>query len=647
MITLRERNRRTYDSVRMWGALLAISIAGAAPAVGAGPKWVETPMLADRVASGQLPPIEDRLPEHPSVVSFEGSEKKPGVSGGNLRILMGNSKDVRMMVVYGYARLVGYNERYEIVPDILESIDVEDGRSFTLHLRRGHRWSDGHPFTSEDFRYFWDNIASNEQLEPFGPPSVFMVEGEPPKFELIDEATVRYTWTKPNPFFLEVLAGARPEAIYAPAHYLKQFHADFADVEKLEALASEEERQGWYSVHIARFRPYKNINPDLPSLDPWINTTRPPSQRFVFERNPYFHRVDDQGHQLPYIDQVVMTIVGGKLIPAKTGAGESDLQARSLSFTDYTFLKESEGRTGNVVHLWETTKGSHIALFPNLTVNDPVWRTLMRDVRFRVALSHAIDRDEINQVIYYGLATPGNDTVHERSPLSQPEYRTRGTEFDLAKANALLDEVGLIERDAKGIRLLPDGRPLQIIVETAGEDTEQIDVLELIRNSWRKAGIELFSKPLQREVFRNRIFSGETLMSVWGGLENGLPTAQTSPRELAPTAQEQLQWPKWGQYFETAGGTGEAVDLPAAAELLRLNSAWLEASDPDERAAIWQRMLEIRAEQMFSIGIVAGVPQPVVASSALHNCPARGVYNWDPGAHFGIYRPDTFWLSKH
>jgi peptide/nickel transport system substrate-binding protein len=341
-----------------------------------------------------------------------------------------------------------------------------------------------------------------------------------------------------------------------------------------------------------------------------------------------------------------MNIADGKLIPAKTGAGESDLQARSLSFSDYTFLKESEQRTDNRVRLWQTTKGSHIALFPNLNVDDPVWRELVRDVRFRRALSLAIDRGAINQVIYYGLATEGNNSVHENSPVYKPRYRQAWTQFDLETANALLDEIGLTQRGARGIRLLPDGRPMRIIVETAGEDTEQTDVLELIHDTWLKAGIKLFSKPLQREVFRNRIFAGSTLISVWGGLENGLPTADMSPEALAPTNQQQLQWPKWGQFFETGGKVGEPVDVPEAAELLALNEAWLAASDRKARLEIWHRMLSIITDQVFTIGLVAAVPQPVVVDKALRNVPQKGVYNWEPGAHFGIYRPDTFWFES-
>ncbi len=616
------------------------------PALPARPvTWSESPELARKVNRGELPPVKSRLPESPSVVRFE-ENSTPGYYGGELKLLMGRSKDVRLMVVYGYARLVGYDQSFEIVPDILDSVDEQDGRIFTLSLRKGHRWSDGHPFTAEDFRYYWEDIANNEELSPFGLPSALMVLGEPPLFEVIDSHTVRYSWSKPNPFFLPALAGTRPEYIYAPSHYLRQFHPRYSERAKLDAKARSKGQRNWVAIHTNKYHPYKNENPDLPTLQPWMLATSPPSTRFVFERNPFFHRVDAQGRQLPYIDRVAMMIVDGKLIPAKTGAGESDLQARNLSFSDYTFLKESEKRTNNRVRLWQTTKGAHIALFPNLNVEDPVWRALIRDVRFRRALSLAINRREINQVIYYGLATQGNNTVHEDSPLFRPRYRKLWTQFDLKTANALLDEIGLNERNHDGVRLLPDGRPIVVIVETAGEDTEQTDVLELIHDSWLKAGIKLYSKPLQREVFRNRIFAGSTLVSVWGGLENGLPIANMSPEELAPSSQSQLQWPKWGQYAESHGMVGEPVDLPAAKELIALNERWLGASSRKEREAIWHRMLEIFADQVFTIGLVASVPQPVVVNKSLQNVPRKGVYNWEPGAHFGIYRPDTFWFES-
>jgi peptide/nickel transport system substrate-binding protein len=147
-------------------------------------------------------------------------------------------------------------------------------------------------------------------------------------------------------------------------------------------------------------------------------------------------------------------------------------------------------------------------------------------------------------------------------------------------------------------------------------------------------------------VLRNRIFAGSTLMTMWFGLENGIPSAEMSPWEFAPTSQQQYQWPKWGQYFETQGEAGEAPDLPVAEKLLGLYDDWRLATSAEERERIWQQMLEINADQVFSIGLIAGVPQPIAVREGLRNVPQEAIYNWEPGAQLGIYRPDTFWLTQ-
>lgn len=608
------------------------------PALALGQNFVEPPMLRLDVSTGRLPPTEKRLPQPPLVVRMD----EPGKHGGALHSLVGRSRDTRLLVVYGYARLVGYDRNLELAPDILESFEVQEGRIFTLRLRKGHRWSDGHPFTAEDFRYYWEDVANNKELSPAGPPRDLLVDGEPPKFEMLSDTVLRYTWHKPNPHFLPRQAGASPLFIYRPAHYLKQLHKKYSEkVRKAEADGTAKRR--WSAVHNRADNLYESDNPDLPTLQPWMNTTRPPADRFVAVRNPYFHRVDERGQQLPYIDRFVLAVADPKLIPAKTGAGEADLQARDVHFNNYTFLKQGEKQNGYRTLLWRPGKGSHFALFPNLNTKDPVWRQLLRDVRFRRALSLGIDRSLVNQVLYFGLAIESNNTVLPQSPLFREAYRDRWARYDRKAAIQLLEEIGL-KKGRDGVRRLPDGRPLEIIVETAGESTEHSDVLELIRETWREVGIKVFTKPSQREAWRNRIYSGETVMSVWGGIENGLATPDTSPDELAPMSQTQLQWPKFGQYFETGGKSGEPVDMPEVKELQRLYEVWMSATSRREREQAWHAMLALHAEQQFTIGVVSGVPQPVVARDTLMNVPERGFYNWDPGAFFGIYRPDTFWF---
>jgi peptide/nickel transport system substrate-binding protein len=606
-----------------------------------GAELQETQALKEEVASGKLPRVEERVPKEPAVAELETI----GTPGGELRMLMAGPKDTRMMVVYGYARLVGYTPTLNLVPDILRSIETEDNRIFTLQLREGHKWSDGHPFTTEDFRYWFEDVAQNKHLSPSGLPVTMLPQGEAPRFEVLSETVVRYSWTRSNPLFLPDLAGPDPLFIYRPSHYLKQFHAKYANTATLEPLVKAANQRNWSSLHNKLDSMYRNDNPDLPSLDPWVLKTKPPSDRFIFERNPYYYRVDKQGNQLPYVDRVTLSIADSKIIPAKTGAGESDLQGRYLRFDNYTFLKAGEERGGYKVWLWRTGPGSQQALYPNLNVSDEIWQSLVRDVRFRRALSLAVDRHEINQVIFFGLAIEGQNTVLPQSPLYVRQNRQAWANYDVREANRLLDLIGLTKRDGDGTRLLSDGRPMEITVENSGESTEQSDVLELIRDSWRRIGIKLFAKPLQLTLFRRRVFSGETLMSIDKGIENGLATAEMSPWEFAPTSQQQLEWPKWGQYYETKGAAGEAPGLPSAVRLKELYEKWLAATSGENHAQIWHEILQIWADEVFSIGTVAGVLQPIVVNAKLRNVPDQGIYNWDPGAYFGIYKPDGFWFD--
>ncbi|TVR80217.1 MAG: ABC transporter substrate-binding protein [Rhodospirillales bacterium] len=626
-----------------WVGLTAVSVAAVALAQPVS-AFIEPPALEAEVSAGTLPPVAERLPQTPQVVDLAAQGKEVGQHGGTLRTLMGRARDTRMMVVYGYARLASYTPDWELVPDILERIEVEEGRIFTFHLRKGHRWSDGHPFTAEDFRYVWEDVLNNPETSPGGLPQFLIVDGEPGRFEMLDETTVRYSWSQPNTALLPTLAGARPEYLHLPSHYLKQFHADYADEAELAERVEKAGQRNWAALHYRHAQQYNNENPNLPSLQPWVLVTDPPSTRFIFRRNPYYHRVDPDGRQLPYVDEVILNITNAQLIPAKAAAGETDLQARGLGFENFAVLKQGERRHDFQVRLWASAAGAEKALYPNLNVSDATWREVVRNPDFRRALSLAIDRAEINHTIYFGLAEEGANTVLPQSPLFRPDLATAWATLDIPEANRLLDGMGLTERDRQGVRRLPNGRPLELIVETAGEDVTEVDILQLIRDSWNEIGVKLHITPLQREVFRNRVFAGSSVMTIWKGLENGIPTPEMSPRELVPTHQVQLHWPQWGLYRESRGQGGEPIDLEPVIELVDLYERWKQTTDVAEKTEIWERMLDIHAEQVFTIGIVRGVPQPVVISNRLRNVPAEAVYNWEPGAHFGVHQPDTFWF---
>ncbi|MEM9138541.1 MAG: ABC transporter substrate-binding protein, partial [Pseudomonadota bacterium] len=406
--------------------ILAAALLAAAPAWAAydGP-LVETAGIADQ---GDLPPIAERVPAEPLIVDLEARDRTPGVHGGTIRMFVSRSKDVRYMAVWGYARLIGYNEAYELVPDILHDYQVADGgRSVTLTLRKGHRWSNGDPFTTEDFRYWWENVALNPDLSPSGPPSELLVNGEKPIVTVINDQTIRYQWPAPNPRFLPALAQARPVYIYRPSTYMKRYHKDFIKADALEKLQADGKK--WTKIHNKKDNLYKFDNPKLPVLQPWVNTMKKNSQRYVLVRNPYYHRIDSQGRQLPYADQVELEIAASGLIPLKASRGQATLQIRSLGFSDAPVLKQMEGEGAYQTRLWRSGFANEVALYPNLNYNDQAWRDVMRDVRFRRAISLGISRKAINKVLYFGQAVPQSVTALMESPFYDEENAAAWTDF--------------------------------------------------------------------------------------------------------------------------------------------------------------------------------------------------------------------------
>ncbi len=606
----------------------------------------EPPLLAPLVDAGELPPLEERLPAKPRQDLPQRDGWHGGSYGGTLKMLGRGGRDARTFVVFGYARLMTWNEDLVPVPDILLRVDVEEGRRFTLHLRPGHRWSDGARFTSEDFRFWWEDVANNPELSPQGLPRSLLVDGEAPAVSFPAADQVRFVWSQPNREFLPSLAATSPAWIYRPAHYLKSFHPRYRPIEELEQEAAAAGLPNWAAFFERRDRPYRLDNPERPTLQPWRLETSGTSGRWQAVRNPYFHRTDDRGRQLPYIDRLLLTKASPQLIAARTAAGESDLQAHGLTFSHLPILKQQEEEAGYETRLWPIGRGAQLALYPNLNTKNQAWRELLRERDARRALSLAVDRGEINQVIYAGQALGGNNSLLPKSPLYRSEAREAWANHDPAEADRLLDGLGLSERDADGYRLWPDGERLVLVIEHGDVDPAEADILEIVQRNYRDIGIETLIAGRGRSVFRKRVRAGETVMSLFYGLATGVASARMSPAELAPTSSRQNNWPAWGRHAETGGRGGEAPALPAAEELLALYRQWLTAGSMQQQEEAWRAMLAIHAEEVFTIGLVAGVPQPVAARSNLKNLPVEGAFLYEPGAYFGRYRTDTFWFEE-
>lgn len=582
------------------------------------------------------------LPEEPLVYDPRLYGGEIGMRGGRIVSLAAKARDIRYLSTMSYTRLVGYDRNLDLKPDLLRAFETEEGRAFTFHLRKGHRWSDGSPFTAEDFRYWWQDVAMHPELNPAGPPMFMLAGGKPPRFEVIDEQTVRYIWDDPNPRFLPTLAGARDALIYTPAHYMRQFHERHTDKEELAQRVLSAKVRSWAALHNRYDSMGDDANPKMPTVYPWKVMNPAPASRFTFSRNLFYHRVDPTGQQLPYVDEIVFDIASPGLFAAKSNAGEVDLMSRGLVMADIPVLKQGELAHNYRTLMWPIARGSEVALYPNLTAVDPVWRALNRDVRFRRALSLGIDRNTLNNALFFGLGTEGNNTVREGSRLFEPEYRTRYAQYDPVKASSLLDEAGLAARGPGGIRKLSDGRILEIVVEVEGDATIEVDALQLITEFWRDIGIKLFIKPQDRTVLRNRSYAGLPVMIAAPGLDNAMPTAQMPPTGIAPVNQDNYAWAKWGQFIETSGRSGEVCDMAMPIRLLALYDTWLKSVDVEVMARIWHEMLALHADQQWTIGTVSGALQPIVLRNGLRNMPEEAVYSWEPTAMFGLYRMDAF-----
>ena len=173
-----------------------------------------------------------------------------------------------------------------------------------------------------------------------------------------------------------------------------------------------------------------------------------------------------------------------------------------------------------------------------------------------------------------------------------------------------------------------------------------VDGLTLIGEFWREIGVRLFVKPQDRTVLRNRSYAGLTVMVAAPGLDNAIPTAIMPPTELAPMRQDNYAWPKWGQYVETKGKNGEAVDIPEAKRLLDLYTTWMNTGNRTVQQDAWREMLRNHAENQWSIGTISGALQPIVVRNGLQGLPAKALYSWEPTAMIGIYRSDEIFWNK-
>lgn len=593
-------------------------------------QYGEAPGLAALVEAGTLPPVEERLPAAPEVVTpLEGV----GVYGGTLRYgLRGSSDHNHILRIVGPQGLVRWNAEFTgIVPNVAESWESnEDATEVTFHLREGMKWSDGTPFTADDILFNVNDLIRNADYAPTHPR--YMSGGEPMSVEKIDDHTVKFIFKEPYGEFLTELAtplGQHP-VLYAK-HYCSQFHPTYN--ENLDELIAENNAGDWQTLFQQKCGdieiPARWGNPDRPTLDPWI--IKMPytggATLVTMERNPYFWQVDTEGNQLPYIDTLSADVSQDveSLILAVIG-GNIDFGLRHIdTAANRPVIAENRERGDYRMFAADPRGGQHMIINLNLAHKDPGFRELFNQKDFRVALSLGMNRPEIIETVLLGTSEPWQQGDFEGSPYYNEQLATQYTEFDPEQANALLDGLGL-ERGSDGIRRMADGRPIKFLIDVIPSlAPDHVDILEMIEQQWAEIGVDMDVNPLERTFFYERTSNANDHdAAVWGG---GGVAIVGVPQQLVPLHHDARWGIPWSHWYNSGGTEGEE---PPETIRARMDLYDQSRSTPDlaERERLLKEIAQIAADEFEVMGVAKAGVTYGIAKNNLGNVPETMVNSW-------------------
>ncbi|GLQ54844.1 ABC transporter substrate-binding protein [Devosia nitrariae] len=592
-------------------------------------EYSQAPMLDDLVASGELPPVEERLPANPLVVE---PVESVGQYGGTWRSgLRGGGDNAWIGRTIAYDGLVRYDRNWDqIIPNIAESWEVsDDARSYTFELREGLKWNNGEPFTTEDIAF-----AIELMQDEAYPGSAGFIDNpqNPVSIEIEDENTFTLVFEQPNGTVLDELASVNGITIVSlNKNYCGQFYPKYNP--DAEALATEMGFEGWallmenkcaWAIEQERW-----ANPDLPMMNAWM-LTEPltgDATRVVFERNPYYFKVDPEGNQYPYIDRLEMRVSESlEELTLMALNGEIDFQDRHIATTINRPLF-FDGQEQGDYRLGSNVLSNSNTLLIQLNFNhvDEAKRELFQNKDFRIGLSHAIDRQEIIDVVFTGQGEPFQVAPRPESPFYDEELAKQYTEYDPELAAEYLEKAGLVRNGE--FYTMPDGSPLTITIDTiAAFRAEWVDMLELIQLQLAAAGINVEINTIDRTLFYDKRPLGEYDAQVWQG-DGGLDVIQ-EPRYYFPANGESVWAFRWQAWYN--GTTPEVAEEPVdwAKEQMDLYTQLRQEGDPEARAALMKQILAITKEQFPVIGVSMPGPGYYIAKNNLRNVADNMLHGW-------------------
>jgi len=575
-------------------------------------------MLQELVAAGKLPPLEERLPEDPLIVT---PIDEVGQYGGTWRRAFRGVSDFHAYGRVNYEPILRWprDPRDPVIPGIASAWEFsEDGKVLTLFLRKGIKWSDGEPFTTDDILFWWEYIENDPELS-INPHSEYIVNGKPMELEKVDDFTIRLKYDGPNGLIVRMLAFHGNQwplnferfGFFAPKHYLTQFHP------KLNKEVAD------YTLFNEKVDDY---NPERPALTPWpVSEWGAGANKLVAGRNPYYWKVDPNGQQLPYIDAVRLDLVeNNEVINLKAMQGEIDMQTRGLDVKKYSLFKENEAANDYRTFLWQPGSGSHLAFFFNQSyTTDPVLQEIFQNKDFRIAMSMAIDRATINEVTYLGLAEARSELVVEGSAYFQEDIKTLYAEYDPAKAEEILDGLGL-KKGPDGWRVRPDGKPLEILIETNSTGAE-LDPIQITTENWQAIGVKADFKTMERSLYWTRATGNEVQVATWG-TDRGLEPF-VDPIYVFPFDERSWMGPAYGIWYKSKGAMGEEPPEHVR-KAMDLYDQFCVTTDPEEQVRIGKELIRYTAELAWVVSTVGGSPSPVVVKNNFRNVPEENVADW-------------------
>ncbi len=580
--------------------------------------YQEAPQLAELVKAGKLPAVEERLPEEPLVVEpIEGI----GKYGGTWNRGFTGIKDYHAFGRLVYDPILRWprDPKDPVQPGLAKEWKwSEDGKTLTLHLRKGLKWSDGHPFTTADITFWWYDIELDPNITA-APHIEWVVDGQPMELEVVDDYTIKLKFSQPNGLAETVgLAfhgnqwplGFERFGFFAPRHYLEQYHPKYNP-----------------NVDYAAFEDKAfDYNTERPVMTAWqIKEWGPGATRLVAKRNPYYWKIDPEGNQLPYIDEIVLTLFEEvEALNLRAIEGGFDMQFRRISLSNYPALQQNKDRYGYRVLLWPDAVGTKYGYFFNQSIDDIGLREIFQNPKFRQAMAVAIDREQINEVSYLGIGVPRAHTVVPDSPYFEPGLDRLYAQYDPALANQLLDEIGL-KKGPDGFRTRPDGSRLEITVEGMDWDKATLDEMELVVAAWNEVGVRTSLKTMSREIYWTRACSNEVQVATWT-VDRGIDP-MTDPIYIFPFDERSWMAPAYGTWYKSGGKMGQ--EPPAYfKEMMNLYDQYKVTVDSEKQKEIGKKLVRMNAEDVFVIGTVGMVPSVVVVKNNFRNIPEHFTTDW-------------------